>query len=154
MTYEYKTVGAPEKGKRKRGARSASDRVAAAFEDILAREAKDGWEYQRTDLLPIVERPGLFSRRQELHRAVMVFRRKLAESVQPAPVAAPVAAPAPTPNPAPAPTQLRPVREAPPLRTAPAPEAENPRREPVLTPSRDPDLQIADMVRGTERRPE
>ena len=150
MTYEYKIVGAPEKGKRKRGARSASDRVAAAFEDILAREAKDGWEYQRTDLLPIVERPGLFSRRQELHRAVMVFRRKIAESVQPAPVTAPVAAPAP----APAPAQLRPVREAPPLRTAPAPEAGQPRREPVLNPSRDPDLQIADMVRGTERRPE
>ena len=32
MKYEYKTVGAPEKGKRKRGLRSLSDRVAAAFE--------------------------------------------------------------------------------------------------------------------------
>jgi len=77
MAYEYKTVGAPEKGKRKRGARSKSDKVAAAFEEILEAEAVDGWEYMRTDLVPVIERSGFFSRVHEVHRAVMVFRRSL-----------------------------------------------------------------------------
>ncbi|MCH8166977.1 MAG: hypothetical protein IIC03_03500 [Proteobacteria bacterium] len=75
MTYEYKIIGAPEKGKRKRGMRRKSDRVAAAFADILKSEAVDGWEYQRTDLLPVIEGAGWFRRGHEVHRAVMVFRR-------------------------------------------------------------------------------
>lgn len=83
MAYEYKTVGAPEKGVRKRGARSKSDRVAAAFGQILDAEAVDGWEYMRTDLVPVVERSGLFGRPQEIHRAVMVFRRELERAVPP-----------------------------------------------------------------------
>ena len=144
MKYEYKAVGAPEKGKRKRGARSASDRVAAAFEDILAEEAVDGWEYQRTDLLPVNERAGLFSRSQEMHRAVMVFRRPLEDEA--------ALRPEPSVSPASAPTPLRPVRETPPLRTAP-PSKETPKREPTLELSKDPDLQIADIVRGSDRKP-
>ena len=39
MTFEYKTIGAPEKGQRKRGLRSQSDRVAYAFEQVLQAEA-------------------------------------------------------------------------------------------------------------------
>ena len=77
MTYEYKTVGAPEKGKRKRGLRSQSDRVAAAFDEILQDEVVGGWEYLRTDLLPVIESAGWFKRGHEVHRAVMVFRRPL-----------------------------------------------------------------------------
>lgn len=83
MQYEYKVVGAPEKGRRKRGAKTRSDRVAAAFEDVLAAEAVEGWEYQRTDLVPVDERRGMFGRRDEVHRAVMVFRRPLRQSVEP-----------------------------------------------------------------------
>ncbi|HUS52738.1 MAG TPA: DUF4177 domain-containing protein [Thermohalobaculum sp.] len=78
MTFEYKTVGAPEKGKRQRGARTHSDRVAVAFDEVLQEEAVDGWEYQRTDLLPVTERSGWLGRGHEVHRAVMVFRRSLA----------------------------------------------------------------------------
>lgn len=144
MKYEYKAVGAPEKGKRKRGARSASARVAAAFEEILSEEAVDGWEYLRTDLLPVNERAGIFSRAQETHRAVMVFRRALEEEIVLRPAPAPIATPAPTP--------LRPVRETPPLRTAPPP-AEPAKREPTLELGKDPDVQIADLVRGAERKP-
>jgi hypothetical protein len=77
MSFEYKTVGAPERGKRKRGLRTVSDRVAAAFDDILQAEAVDGWEYLRTDLLPVTDRTGWFGRSREMHRAVMVFRRPL-----------------------------------------------------------------------------
>jgi hypothetical protein len=130
MKYEYKTVGAPEKGKRKRGLRSQSDRVAAAFEEILQDEAVDGWEYQRTDLLPVMESAGWFKRGHEVHRAVMVFRRPLDPAQQEsevilrrAPSVTPPVAPAPLPTPA----------------RAPAPEPEI---------SADPDLRIAEMVRG------
>ena len=75
MGYEYKCIGAPERPKRKRGAKTRSDRLAAAMEDLISAEAVDGWEYLRTDLVPVEERSGWFSRSQEVHRAVLVFRR-------------------------------------------------------------------------------
>ena len=122
MSYEYKTVGAPEKGKRRRGSRSRSDRVAAAFDEILAEEAVDGWEYMRTDLVPVTERNGLFGRAQEVHRAVMVFRREL-EPVRPNLFAAPEM-PEPALRSVPAPAVVPPaaVKPAEPVgpRTAPA----------------------------------
>ena len=77
MGFEYKCVAAPERAKRKKGARSRTERVALAMEEIIAAEAVDGWEYQRTDLIPIEEKSGLFSRAQEVHRAILVFRRAL-----------------------------------------------------------------------------
>lgn len=85
MDFEYKTVGAPEKGKRRKGARSASDRVAAAFDEILKAEVRDGWEYLRTDILPVIERNGWLGRRHEAHRAVMVFRRPVEKAQRQAP---------------------------------------------------------------------
>ena len=133
MTFEYKTVGAPEKGKRQRGARSQSDRVVAAFDEVLQGEAVDGWEYLRTDLLPVTERSGWFSRGHEVHRAVMVFRRSLDRTQSKDAVLAPVES-APT------------LRLAPSVMTtsAPAPEV-----------SADPDLRLTDIVRGPgNRQPE
>ncbi|MEM8842220.1 MAG: hypothetical protein AAGD47_10640 [Pseudomonadota bacterium] len=82
MALEYKTVGAPLRGRRKRGAKTRSDKVAAAMQEVLEREAVDGWQYLRTDLIPIEERRGWFGRAQEVHRAVMVFFRDV--SVPPA----------------------------------------------------------------------
>ena len=123
MTFEYKAIGAPEKAKRKRGLRSQSDRVALAFEEILQAEAVDGWEYQRTDLLPVTESGGWFRRGHEVHRAVMVFRRPL-DRAPPVEIEATLRR---APSVTPAPVQ--------PL--APEPEV-----------SADPDLRIADFVRG------
>ena len=73
--YEYKCVGAPERARRKRGAKTRTDRVASAMQDLINAEAVDGWEYQRTDLVPIEERAGFLSRPVEAHRAVLIFRR-------------------------------------------------------------------------------
>jgi hypothetical protein len=120
MKYEYKTVGAPEKGKRKRGLRSLSDRIAAAFEEILQNQAVDGWEYQRTDLLPVTENAGWFKRGQEVHRAVMVFRRLL-DPAQQESVEVQRRAPSVTPTPV----------------HTPEPEI-----------SADPDLRLAELVHG------
>lgn len=77
MPFEYKTVAAPERAKRRRGAKTRTERVAMAVEDLLNEHAVDGWEYLRTDLLPVEERYGFLSRVREVHRAVMVFRRPL-----------------------------------------------------------------------------
>lgn len=142
MSFEYKTVGAPEKGKRMRGARTPSDRAAAAFEDILDAEATDGWEYLRTDILPLTERRGWFGGTHEVHRAVMVFRRRLDHAASGTPLA------------------RRDDMDLP-LRTAPAPgptlvsEPRAGRREPELGAGRrepdvsvDPDRLLAEVVRG------
>lgn len=75
MAFEYKCVAAPEKAKRKRGAKTRTERVAHAMEELIGREAADGWEYMRTDLVPVEERSGLFGRPTEVHRAILVFRR-------------------------------------------------------------------------------
>jgi len=130
MTFEYKTVGAPEKGKRKRGLRSQSDRVAYAFGKLLKAEATSGWEYLRTDLLPVTERSGWFGRGHEMHRAVMVFRRPLSP-VQPGS------------------TLFHPVDSASPQHRAPTIDPA-PASAPPTTPevSADPDLRIAENVRG------
>jgi len=130
MTFEYKTVGAPEKGQRKRGLRSQSDRVAYAFEKLLKAEATDGWEYLRTDLLPVTERSGWFGRGQEMHRAVMVFRRPLKRAQ-------------------PGPTLFSPVDSA-------LPEPREPTVNPNPVPARpvepevraDPEFRIAENIRG------
>ena len=133
MAFEYKTVGAPEKGKRRRGARSQSGRVAAAFEEILQDEAVDGWEYQRTDLLPVIERSGWFGKGHEVHRAVMVFRRQLDQGQ--------IESDATLRR---APSVVPPARPAAPA--SPVMPEDPPRQEPGI--SDDPDLRIAELVRG------
>ncbi|MEO0624001.1 MAG: hypothetical protein AAFU49_06120 [Pseudomonadota bacterium] len=75
MDFEYKTVGGPERGRKRKGCKTAADRVAAAMEELIQAEAAEGWEYLRTDLVPVEERSGLFARRQTMHCAVLVFRR-------------------------------------------------------------------------------
>lgn len=77
MDYEYKCVGAPERPRRSRRAKTPSDRLASAMQKIIEEEAVNGWEYMRTDLLPVTEKSSFLGRTQEVHRAVMVFRRDL-----------------------------------------------------------------------------
>lgn len=75
MSMQYKCVAAPERAPKRKGAKTRTERVAACVEDVIAEQAVDGWEYVRTDLFPVEESGGWFSRRQEVHRAVMVFAR-------------------------------------------------------------------------------
>lgn len=99
MRYEYKTVGAPERVRRRIGRRSRSDRLAAAMGEILNAEAQAGWEYQRTDLIPVEEPRGFWGGVQVAQRAVMVFRRPVPVSASVAPDPAPpvrIETPAPT----------------------------------------------------------
>ncbi len=124
MAVEYKCVGAPEKGKRKRGAKTRSDRVAHAMEEIIAAEAVDGWEYLRTDLVPVEERSGMFSRSHEVHRAVLIFRRGEVAALPGRMPETRIEAPAPEP-----------VKEAPAI--APVAPPATPQEEPRLAPRED-----------------
>lgn len=85
--FEYKVVPAPVKGVKAKGVKAPAARFALGVEQAINALAAEGWEYQRSDVLPSEERVGLTG--SETHwRTLLVFRR----SVGPAP--APEATPA------------------------------------------------------------
>ncbi len=87
--YEYKVVPAPSKGTKAKGVRTAEARFSNSIEITLNQLAAEGWEYQRSELLPSDERVGLTGSTTNW-RNVLIFRRAL---TAPEPVAEPVAAP-------------------------------------------------------------
>jgi hypothetical protein len=74
MTFEYKVVPAPTRGKKARGVKTAADRFAKALAEAINTEAAEGWEYLRTDTLPSEERQGLTGR-TTVFQNMLVFRR-------------------------------------------------------------------------------
>jgi hypothetical protein len=72
--YEYKVVPAPRKGVKAKGVKTGEGRFAHALEQVMNDHAAEGWEYQRAEMLPSVERTGLASSSTEW-RNVLVFRR-------------------------------------------------------------------------------
>lgn len=86
---EYKVVPAPRRAGKVRGVRGADARFAHTLAALLNEMAADGWEFLRSERLPLEERSGLFSRRTE-EQTVLVFRRDAvsAGAAQPAPALA------------------------------------------------------------------
>jgi len=78
--FEYKVVAAPRKGVKSKEARTSEDRFANAIATLINAQARDGWEYLRTDTLPMEERKGLTGK-TTVYQNLLVFRR----SVEPAP---------------------------------------------------------------------
>ncbi|KIN64614.1 hypothetical protein Z946_3506 [Sulfitobacter noctilucicola] len=72
--YEYKVVPAPTKGLKAKGVKGAEARFAHAVQELMNGLAGYGWEYQRAETLPSIERSGLTSSTTEW-RNVLVFRR-------------------------------------------------------------------------------
>lgn len=72
--YEYKIVPAPNRGLKGKGIKGPEARFANALEGKMNEMAAEGWEYQRAETLPSVERSGLASTTTEW-RNVLVFRR-------------------------------------------------------------------------------
>jgi len=131
--WEYKVVPAPSKGLKARGVKGPEERFANAIETLMNEMGADGWEFQRSETLPSIERAGLTGTTTEW-RNVMVFRRKVS-----APMDAfePELLPPPMPEPAP------PVAEEAPTVAEDAP-AEVAATEPA--PQDDPD---ADHIAAT-----
>lgn len=72
--YEYKVVPAPAKGLKGKGVRGAEARFSYALQELMNGLAGDGWEYQRAETLPSLERAGLTGTTTEW-RNLLVFRR-------------------------------------------------------------------------------
>lgn len=72
--YEYKVVPAPSKGIKGKGVRGAEARFSFAIQELMNGMAGYGWEYQRSETLPSIERAGLTGSTTEW-RNVLVFRR-------------------------------------------------------------------------------
>lgn len=73
--YAYKCVAAPRRARKSREHRTPADSLVAAMEQAIAAEAATGWDYLRTDLVPMEAKTGWFSSVVETHQGVMVFRR-------------------------------------------------------------------------------
>ena len=72
--YEYKVVPAPSKGIKGKGVRGAEARFSYAIQELMNGMAGYGWEYQRAETLPSIERAGLTGTTTEW-RNVLIFRR-------------------------------------------------------------------------------
>ncbi|MEM8579123.1 MAG: DUF4177 domain-containing protein, partial [Pseudomonadota bacterium] len=72
--YEYRVVAATNRGQKAKGVKTAEARFALALEQQINAEAAEGWEYQRAEMLPSLERAGLTGTTTEW-RHMLVFRR-------------------------------------------------------------------------------
>lgn len=84
--YQYRVISAPDRGIKAKGLKTPENRFAHTIEETMNQMAAEGWEYQRAETLPSIERAGLTSTTTRW-RNVLVFR-KLLEEVVPAPVSA------------------------------------------------------------------
>ncbi|WP_284163394.1 DUF4177 domain-containing protein [Frigidibacter sp. SD6-1] len=78
--YEYKVIPAPADGEKARGAKTTEARMAVALASAINAEAREGWEYVRSDMLQTTERTGL-SKRRQVYVSLLVFRRPVEAAV-------------------------------------------------------------------------
>lgn len=124
--YEYKVVPAPSRGLKGKGVKGAEARFSHALQELMNGLAGDGWEYQRAETLPSVERAGLTSTTTEW-RNVLVFRRLRNSDAE---AFSPELLPAPAEDPAPGDVAEKPVAAAAETRVETAPK---PARKPDVT---------------------
>lgn len=103
-TYEYKVIPTPRRPRRAKGVKGEPARFANVLTDAINEIAVDGWEFVRSETLPMEAKTGLFSRRQEVFQSVIVFRRQTSPDVAEA-MDEPMAEPE-------APAEVRPVLTA------------------------------------------
>jgi hypothetical protein len=78
QTFEYKVGPAPNRSTRVKGVKRTAGRFAAVLTETMNEQAADGWEYLRSDSMPVEEKPGLLKSRVETYQTVLVFRRAIA----------------------------------------------------------------------------
>ncbi len=72
--YEYKVVPAPNKGLKGKNVKGDEARFSHALQELMNGLSGYGWEYQRAETLPSIERVGLTGSTTEW-RNVLLFRR-------------------------------------------------------------------------------
>lgn len=74
--FEYKIIPAPMRGLKGKGIKGTPARFANALQLVMNDLGAQGWEYQRTDTLPVEERVGL-TKKSTSFQNMLVFRRTL-----------------------------------------------------------------------------
>lgn len=74
--FEYKVVPAPTRGLKAKGVKGTPARFANALQTVMNDLGAQGWDYQRTDTLPVEERQGLTGKTTTFQN-MLVFRRVL-----------------------------------------------------------------------------
>jgi hypothetical protein len=74
LNYEYRVVPAPRRAAKAKGARSGEERFALALSAVMNDLGAQGWEYVRSDTLPMDERAGLTGTKTS-YLNMLVFRR-------------------------------------------------------------------------------
>lgn len=74
--FEYKVVPAPQRGLKAKGVKGTPARFANALETVMNELGAQGWEYLRSDTLPVEERQGLWGKTTNFQN-MLVFRRSL-----------------------------------------------------------------------------
>jgi hypothetical protein len=82
--FEYKVVPAPMRGLKAKGIKGTSARFANTLQSVMNELGAEGWEYQRTDTLPVEERVGLTGKTTSFQN-MLVFRRVLDVMVEKTP---------------------------------------------------------------------
>jgi hypothetical protein len=72
--YEYRVIAAPARGAKVKGLKTPEERFASTLASVLNAQAREGWEFVRTETLPSEERQGLTGTRTVFHN-MLVFRR-------------------------------------------------------------------------------
>ena len=78
--YEFKVIPAPRKGEKSRGVKTVEDRFALALTMAMNEMGREGWDYVRSDSLPVDERVG-FTGTKTTYQNMLVFRREITEAV-------------------------------------------------------------------------
>lgn len=73
--YEYRVIPAPRKGEKAKGIKTPEARMAQAMQTRLNAFGEEGWEYVRSDVIPMEERAGLTSKSVS-YQTVLIFRRE------------------------------------------------------------------------------
>jgi hypothetical protein len=74
LNYEYQVIPAPRRAAKSKSAGSIEDRFALALSQKMNEMGREGWEYVRTDTLPMDERAGLTGTKTS-YVNMLVFRR-------------------------------------------------------------------------------
>jgi len=77
--WQYKILPAPTKGIKGKGVKGPQGRFANALEILMNDMAAEGWEFQRAETLPSLERSGFTGSTTEW-RNLLVFRREIVEN--------------------------------------------------------------------------
>jgi hypothetical protein len=72
--YEFKVIPAPRRGEKLRGVKTTEDRFALALTNVMNEQGREGWDYVRSDTLPVDERAGFTGTKTSFHN-MLVFRR-------------------------------------------------------------------------------